>query len=585
MRYDRLPKEAKEREQYALTVGEDGIRLFRALLAADAPARLRRLPQVEVLRQVWVQQILARRDRRSALARAQADPRPAQPTDDGPLPGRPLPAGAGPRFDHHALVVGGDRIPPRSAGPLQPQARQGRVGRLQGPPDRDLRREPADVIVHVATTPAPEQDIDALERIHADLTARSLAPAEHLVDGGYVTPATIHRAVAAGNSRSVVATELNLGDAYRYAGDLDTADALYRAALDTARSAYPELVDFALQHFGKHLMEKGELAAARTHLQESLQRRIAKGDTELIESTGAAIRRVEMLIGRAGNGDDEAARRSQQWNSWLQSRTTARTPDRWAEDFPAIRDAVRDITQHQRVRPVHLRDQPFPIGLVAAMAQEAEEAVAANGYVYNGKWNAAVGNAANRFAGQVDLAALVARATGLEVERPHTAVYIAYLEEGAVPRLPRGQVRLRRGQPDSVSQARPPRCGSHGEYHRLHRHRRLPGVRSRIGRLRRVRRGAHAARPDAAGRRRARDPRQLRLPHARSGPAHGHPSSATAPLRARTTPKSARLRPLSEIPAGPEGSSRVRLPPGAPAGTDGCHSRMNTTDPADTLAR
>ncbi|MFE5587830.1 transposase [Kitasatospora sp. NPDC056531] len=50
------------------------------------------------------------------------------------------------------------------------------------------------VIVHVATTPAPGQDIDALEPIHTDLTARDLAPAERLVDGGYVTPATVHRA-------------------------------------------------------------------------------------------------------------------------------------------------------------------------------------------------------------------------------------------------------------------------------------------------------------------------------------------------------------------------------------------------------
>ncbi|MET9619026.1 hypothetical protein [Kitasatospora indigofera] len=55
MRYERLPREAKEREQCTLTVGEDGMRLFRAPLAADAPALLRRRPQVEVLRQVWVQ--------------------------------------------------------------------------------------------------------------------------------------------------------------------------------------------------------------------------------------------------------------------------------------------------------------------------------------------------------------------------------------------------------------------------------------------------------------------------------------------------------------------------------------------------
>ncbi|GAA3378778.1 hypothetical protein GCM10020367_59670 [Streptomyces sannanensis] len=248
-------------------------------------------------------------------------------------------------------------------------------------------------------------------------------------DGRAFLRQALDLAVAADNSRSVIATKLNLGDAHRYAGELETADALYRGALDAARE-HPELVDFALQHFGKHLMEKGELAAARTHLQESMRLRLAKGDAELIESTGAALRRVELLIGRTGAGDEEAARRSQQWNSWLQARTTARTPDRWAEDFPAIRDAVRDITEHQRVRPVHLRDQPFPAGLIAAMADEAEKAVATDGYLHNGKWNAAVGDAANRFAGQVDLAAVVERATVLEVEQPHTAVYIAYAEEG-----------------------------------------------------------------------------------------------------------------------------------------------------------
>ncbi|MFE5325442.1 transposase [Embleya sp. NPDC056575] len=50
------------------------------------------------------------------------------------------------------------------------------------------------MIVHVLTTPAPEQDVDAVERIHAGLAARRFLPAEHLVDSGYVTPATIHRA-------------------------------------------------------------------------------------------------------------------------------------------------------------------------------------------------------------------------------------------------------------------------------------------------------------------------------------------------------------------------------------------------------
>ncbi|MER7753189.1 hypothetical protein [Kitasatospora sp. NPDC097643] len=239
-------------------------------------------------------------------------------------------------------------------------------------------------------------------------------------------------AAAIGNTRAVVATGLNLGDAHRYAGDVRTADALYRSALNTARSQHPELVDFALQHTGKHLMECGDLADARAHLQEALRLRIAKGDAGLVESTQAALARVEMLIGQAdasAAGSTVPRRWSGQWTSWLQSRTTVRTSARWAEDFPNVQDAVRGLTAHQRVQPRHLRDQSFPAELVAAMALEAERALAAGGYLHNGKWNAPVGDAANRFAAQIDLAAVVARSSGLEVEQPHAGVYIGY-EEG-----------------------------------------------------------------------------------------------------------------------------------------------------------
>ncbi|MFB7123123.1 hypothetical protein [Kitasatospora sp. NPDC056273] len=45
-------------------------------------------------------------------------------------------------------------------------------------------------------------------------------------------------------------------------------------------------------------MERGDLAQARTHLQEALRLRIAKGDGELIESTQAALDRVELLLDR-----------------------------------------------------------------------------------------------------------------------------------------------------------------------------------------------------------------------------------------------------------------------------------------------
>jgi hypothetical protein len=89
---------------------------------------------------------------------------------------------------------------------------------------------------------------------------------------------------------------------------------------------------------------------------------------------------------------------------------------------------VQSLSVHQRVQPRYLRDQPFAAELVAAMAAEAEKALSADGYRHNGKRNAAVGEAANHFAAQVDLAAMVARSTGLDVEQPHTGVYIGYTE-------------------------------------------------------------------------------------------------------------------------------------------------------------
>ncbi|WP_030246864.1 tetratricopeptide repeat protein [Streptomyces sp. NRRL S-350] len=246
----------------------------------------------------------------------------------------------------------------------------------------------------------------------------------------------LNLAVATGNTRAALATGINLADAHRHAGDPQAADALYRSALSTARSRHPELLDFALQHTGKYLMERGDLAAAQSHLLEALRLRIAKGDTGLVDSTQVALDRIELLIGQAvAPVADSAAPTgwSRQWTSWLRSRTTARTTARWAEGFPSIRDAMGGLAPLRRVQPRHLRhtrDQSFPTELISAMAEEAGKAIAAEGYLHNGKWNAAVGDAASHFAEQVDLSAVVAGSAGLDVEQPHAAVYIAYVDEG-----------------------------------------------------------------------------------------------------------------------------------------------------------
>ncbi|MFD7906175.1 hypothetical protein ACFV4G_28515 [Kitasatospora sp. NPDC059747] len=181
VRYDRLPREKTGRERYAVAVGEDGMRLFHALLAPGAPARLRRLPWVEVLRQVWVQQYWydetgalrwrGPKQTRDRLSRRHS-PRRSMSADASD--GRPDPALARVQWSSVEIVS-----------PHDPQARfSHKPGKAEWVGYKDHQTETCD----------PEQDIDALERIHSNLAARDLAPAERLVDGGYTSPATIHRA-------------------------------------------------------------------------------------------------------------------------------------------------------------------------------------------------------------------------------------------------------------------------------------------------------------------------------------------------------------------------------------------------------
>ncbi|MFF4392872.1 tetratricopeptide repeat protein [Streptomyces sp. NPDC001552] len=127
----------------------------------------------------------------------------------------------------------------------------------------------------------PEGADIARARVLARWTGVGLLSLGHHDDARVFLRQALDLAEASGDSRAVIATELNLADAYRYAGEADNADVLYRRALDGARGQHPELVDFALQHLGKHLMEQGSLTPARAHLREALRLRTAKGDAGL----------------------------------------------------------------------------------------------------------------------------------------------------------------------------------------------------------------------------------------------------------------------------------------------------------------
>ncbi|MFF4410818.1 IS1182 family transposase [Streptomyces sp. NPDC001404] len=179
---------------YVLQAGEDGMRLLRAVYQDDAPRRLRALPQVQVLRQVWIQQYFydaggqlgwrGPKDTKDRLSRRGAPRR-----SEGPAAGSPDTASA--------------RVPWSSTEIVTPYDVEARFAHHPGKAAwigyKDHQTETCDaagpnVIVHVATQAAPEQDIAVLEPIHHALAARCLLPSEHLADAAYISPAAILRA-------------------------------------------------------------------------------------------------------------------------------------------------------------------------------------------------------------------------------------------------------------------------------------------------------------------------------------------------------------------------------------------------------
>jgi tetratricopeptide (TPR) repeat protein len=130
-----------------------------------------------------------------------------------------------------------------------------------------------------------------LRRIGSGLTALGDFEAAQRILGE-----ALDLAVRLGDPRAEVAARINLGDALRYAGDLRAAAAQYEPALALARKSVPDRVDFALQHYGKHLIDAGRADDALACLREALELRRAKGDQGLIDST---IKALGLLDSRA----------------------------------------------------------------------------------------------------------------------------------------------------------------------------------------------------------------------------------------------------------------------------------------------
>jgi transposase len=153
----RLPTGKKARRELADQIGRDGTELLTALSGAEAPSWLRGVPAVEMLRRIWVQNY--------------------RHTDDGV------------RFRS-----ADDGVPPSIrfiSSPHDADAHLGKKGSVCWIGDKVSLTETCEddlpnLITHLETTAAPTADGEATPQVHADLQAKSLLPAVHLVDTGFL---------------------------------------------------------------------------------------------------------------------------------------------------------------------------------------------------------------------------------------------------------------------------------------------------------------------------------------------------------------------------------------------------------------
>ena len=154
---ERLPKGKEAQRELADQIGRDGAGLLEAIYSADAPAWLREVPAVEMVRRVWVQNYLQ--------------------TEDGV------------RFR-----TAEDGLPPAGqfiSSPHDPEAHLGKKGSTcwvgyKVTLTETCEDDAPNLITHVETTPAPTADGDVTPMVHQDLQAKGLLPAVHLVDTGFL---------------------------------------------------------------------------------------------------------------------------------------------------------------------------------------------------------------------------------------------------------------------------------------------------------------------------------------------------------------------------------------------------------------
>ncbi|PNE34919.1 transposase [Streptomyces eurocidicus] len=152
----RLPKARTAREEMGLLVGRDGMRLLQAVWSTQAPQELRTLPQVEHLRQMWVQN----------FHQVEGEVRRRDPKD--------RPPGA-------TCLVNPYDIEARNSVKRDTTWAGYKVHLTE-----TCEEDAPNLITNVATTDATVPDVSMTEPVHARLAEAGRLPGEHLVDAGYV---------------------------------------------------------------------------------------------------------------------------------------------------------------------------------------------------------------------------------------------------------------------------------------------------------------------------------------------------------------------------------------------------------------
>lgn len=155
---ERLPKGEQPLERYAVQVGEDGQALL-LLVSTEGSAQLQSLSQVQFLKAVWKQQFEVEPDSKAVRWKPKAEQsssseRPCSPYDPDA------------RFaaNHSKNWVGYKVHLSETCEATLPE-----------------------LITHVHLTPAPTNDVQAVNSIHEGLRSKGLIPTEHLMDGGYIS--------------------------------------------------------------------------------------------------------------------------------------------------------------------------------------------------------------------------------------------------------------------------------------------------------------------------------------------------------------------------------------------------------------